>query len=250
MRGMSSGAPPGGRHRRETWPRGGTRAASPKEAARHEPGASGTVTSRLPGHASPRRFRTNGTSLGSDADAACFAAQRPRHSASGGAVGLEDRSAREAALLVEVDRDGGVEDGEFPTIPHASAPRPCPLPSADRKVDILRPVVHPAAGTHPLDATLSDLRGKDQPAPVPSAADGIVADVDAPRVLKALPVAERQGKLHVEHRRQTDDLQACLEPVACVAVAHAGRPGDRPIRLWSRPSDRAASGPPGLMLRS
>jgi hypothetical protein len=64
------------------------------------------------------------------------------------------------------------------------------------------------------------------------------------------PVAERQGKLHVEHRRQAGDLRACREPVASVALAHAGRPGDRPIRLWSRPSDRVASGPPGHMLRS
>jgi len=53
---------------------------------------------------------------------------------SGGAVGLEERSAGEAALAVEMVGDGGVDGGEHLQTSHAPEPKHRPLPSSEREV--------------------------------------------------------------------------------------------------------------------
>ena len=64
---------------------------------------------------------------------------------SGGAVQLEEVSAREAALLVEVVRDGSVDGSKLLQTSHAPEPKHCSFPSSERQVRVLGPVVHPPA---------------------------------------------------------------------------------------------------------
>jgi len=55
-------------------------------------------------------------------------------SESGGAFGLEEGSAGEAAFLVEMVEDGGVDRGEFLQASHAPKPQHRSLSSSERQV--------------------------------------------------------------------------------------------------------------------
>jgi hypothetical protein len=66
-------------------------------------------------------------------------------SESGGAVKLEIVSAVERAFLMEMVVDGGMNGGEFLQTSHAAEQLLGSLPSSKRKVDILNPIVLPAA---------------------------------------------------------------------------------------------------------
>jgi hypothetical protein len=49
--------------------------------------------------------------------------------------------------------DGGVGGGELPQTSHPPEPKHRPLPSSERKVRVLRPVVQPPAGFLPVRCT-------------------------------------------------------------------------------------------------
>ena len=57
---------------------------------------------------------------------------------SGGAIGLEEVSTGEAAFLVEMVRDGGVDGREHLEISHAPEAEHCPFPSSEGQVGVLR----------------------------------------------------------------------------------------------------------------
>src|SRR6056297_2243372 len=69
---------------------------------------------------------------------------------SGGAVLLEEGSAGEAAFLIEVVRDRSVDGGEFLKTSHPPEPEHRPLPSSERQMRILCPVVQPATRLLPI----------------------------------------------------------------------------------------------------
>ena len=69
----------------------------------------------------------------------------------------------------------------------------------------------PPAGSHPLDAPLSDLGREHRTEPVPPEPHRLVADIDAPLMEQVLDVTKRQRETDVEHHRQADDLFARLE---------------------------------------
>ncbi len=65
---------------------------------------------------------------------------------SGGAVGLENLPTREAAVLVEMVVDGGMDGGEHPQTSHAPEPEHRPLASSTRQMEILHAIAQPTAG--------------------------------------------------------------------------------------------------------
>ena len=64
---------------------------------------------------------------------------------SSGTVLLEEVSGGEAALVVEVVRDRGMDGGEFLKTSHASEAEHCSLPSSKRKVRVLCAIVEPCS---------------------------------------------------------------------------------------------------------
>src|SRR6056297_2223506 len=68
----------------------------------------------------------------------------------GGAVLLEELSRGEAAIVVEMVRDGGMDGGEHLKTSYPPEPEHRPLPSSERQMRILCPVVQPATRLLPI----------------------------------------------------------------------------------------------------
>ena len=100
--------------------------------------------------------QTNGNPSQFTAERRLQTAQSRRHSARAAArFCLKFGSGVEAALLVEVVVDGGVDGGELLQTSHPPEAQHRPLPSSEWQVRILRPVVEPAAGLLPVGARRS-----------------------------------------------------------------------------------------------
>ena len=83
-----------------------------------------------------------------------------------------------------------------------------PVDLHEHLIEVPAPVTDPAHRLHPLP---SDIGRKHWSEPVPPKPHGLVADVDPTLEKQVFDISQRQGKPHIHHHDQADDLGRRVE---------------------------------------
>ena len=118
--------------------------------------------------------------------------------------------------------DGGMDGGKLLKTSYAPETEHRPLPSSERKVRVLSPIVEPAtcflavrrtdalpvARPNALNPALPDLGCEHRTKPMPPVSDRLVADLNAALVQQIFNIPELQREPDAKHLGQADNLRA------------------------------------------